>query len=151
MQGDKERCDMGPFGFAEDQSCLGMGIVYILSIPVLIDTVIDSIWCKKIWWKNFKLFYYCWILASVLKFFSQKQWVIFLVVFYFINIKGIVHPFSPIKGIVHQLCAHAHMCKNVCISKQCNHTDIHVLKAAHLHRGTKTTDFQSAYRWTICL
>ncbi len=21
MQGDKERCDMGPFGFAEDQSC----------------------------------------------------------------------------------------------------------------------------------
>ncbi len=50
VQGDKERCDMGPFGFAEDQSCLGMGIIYILSIPipVLIDTVIDSIWCKKI-------------------------------------------------------------------------------------------------------
>ncbi len=21
VQGDKERCDLGPFGFAEDQSC----------------------------------------------------------------------------------------------------------------------------------
>ncbi len=24
LQGDKERCDMGPFGFAEDQSCCSM-------------------------------------------------------------------------------------------------------------------------------
>ncbi len=50
---------------------------------------------KDIMWKvveNFKLFYYCWTLASVLKFFSQEQWFIFLVVFYFINIKGIVQP-----------------------------------------------------------
>ncbi len=46
-------------------------------------------------WKvveNFKLFYYCWTLATVLKFFIQEQGVIFLFVFYFINIKGIVHP-----------------------------------------------------------
>ncbi len=42
--------------------------------------------------EHFKLFYYCWTLATVLKFFSQEQGVIFLFVFYLINIKGIVHP-----------------------------------------------------------
>ncbi len=70
---------------------LGMGIVYILLIPILlIDTDTISIllidtgsyrYCyryylvqKYIIWKaveNVKLFYYCWTLATVLKFFSQ--------------------------------------------------------------------------------
>ncbi len=63
--------DLGPH--------IGMGIVYILSIsiPVLINTVIDTIWCKKM------LFYYCWTLATVLKFFIQEQWVIFLFVLFY--------------------------------------------------------------------
>ncbi len=46
---------------------LGMGIVYILLI-LLINNFINIIWCKK---KDFKLFYYCRNLATVLKFFSQ--------------------------------------------------------------------------------
>ncbi len=45
---------------------LEMGIVYILLIPIL-----DTIWRKKL--KKVKLFYYCWTLATVLKFFSQEQ------------------------------------------------------------------------------
>ncbi len=50
---------------------------------------------KDMMWKvveNFKLFYYCRILVTVLKYFSQEQWVIILFVFYSIYIKGIVHP-----------------------------------------------------------
>ncbi len=44
---------------------------------------------KDMMWKvveNFKLFYYCWTLETVLKFFNQEQGVIFLFVFYFIKI-----------------------------------------------------------------
>ncbi len=50
---------------------------------------------KDMMWKaveNVKLFYYCWTLATVLRFFSQEQGVIFIFVFYSINIKGIVYP-----------------------------------------------------------
>ncbi len=77
---------------------LGIGIIYILSIAILlIDTGTYRYYLvqKDMMWKvveNFKLFYYCWTLATVFKFFSQEQGVIFLFVFYFINIKGIVHP-----------------------------------------------------------
>ncbi len=41
---------------------------------------------KDMMWKvveNFKLFYYCWTVATVLKFFSQEQWVIFLCVLFY--------------------------------------------------------------------
>ncbi len=75
-----------------------MGIVYILSILIrLIDTGTYQYYLvqKNMMWEvveNFKLFYNCWTLASVLKFFSLEQWVIFLIVFYLINIKGMVHP-----------------------------------------------------------
>ncbi len=85
---------------AQNTRQIGMGIVYILLI-LLIDTGTYQ-YCyryylmqKYMMWKvveNVKLFYYCWTLASVLKFLIQKQWFIFLVVFYFINIKEIVHP-----------------------------------------------------------
>ncbi len=69
---------------------LGIGIVYILSIPI-IDTgtyrnyLVQKYMMRKVV-ENVKLFYY-WTLATVLKFFSQEQRVIFLFVFYFINIK----------------------------------------------------------------
>ncbi len=83
---------------------LRMGIVYILSIAIPIPILFIGInrYCypynlvkKEMMWKvveNVKLFYYCWTLATVLKFFRQGQSFIFLFVFYFINIKGIVHP-----------------------------------------------------------
>ncbi len=54
-----------------------------------IDTDIDTgnYWYylvqKDMIWKaveNFKLFHYCWTLATVLKFFSQEQGVVFLCV-----------------------------------------------------------------------
>ncbi len=74
-----------------------MGIIYILSIPILFIDTSTYQYCyryylvqKDMMWKvveNFKLFYYYWTLASVLKFFSQEQGVISLLVFYFINIK----------------------------------------------------------------
>ncbi len=71
-----------------------MGIIYILSIPISI-LLIDTIWCKKIWceklWK-FQVILLLLNFSNYIKFFSQEQRVIFLFVFYFINIKGIVHP-----------------------------------------------------------
>ncbi len=73
-----------------------MGIVYILSISILLIDTGTYRYCyryylvqKDMMWKvveNVKLFYYCWTLATVLKLFSQEQGVIFLFVFYFINI-----------------------------------------------------------------
>ncbi len=63
-------------------SRLGMGIVYILSIPILLINTGTYQYCyryylvQKDMWKiveNLKLFYYCWTLATVLKFFSQEQ------------------------------------------------------------------------------
>ncbi len=85
----------------ENVAELGMGIVYILLMPILLIDTGTYRYCyryclvqkdmRKVV-KHFKLFYNCWTLASALKFFSQEQWVIFLFVFYFINIKRIVHP-----------------------------------------------------------
>ncbi len=51
---------------------------YCLLIPVLIDTI----WCKKIW---------C------------ELWVIFLFVFYFINITWIIHPKMKIVSLLYSL------------------------------------------------
>ncbi len=68
-----------------------MSIVYILYRYWYLSILVQ----KDMMWKaveNVKLFYYCWTLATVLRFFSQEQGVIFIFVFYFINIKGIVYP-----------------------------------------------------------
>ncbi len=68
-----------------------------------LSILLSILFSAKKYDENVKLFYNCWTLASVLKFFSLEQWVIFLFVFYFLNIKVMVHPINENVVIIYSL------------------------------------------------